>query len=161
MPYKQLCLAIDAAGEMESMATLNTDFQAFKGHIRDPFNYFGSACFIDYLVQTYGLELMGELYHSSDFTTLYGSSLAALNDEWRRSLEAQQGDRTLDAQALTERTLHVSQAYAYVFNNYNDTDTLLLGYAAVDRARVALWKGKFDEVDQWLQVFTDFTGFTP
>jgi hypothetical protein len=143
------------------MAAINTDFQAFNGHIRDPFNYFGSACFVEWLIERNELDAMSRLYHTSDYLNLYGTSLFALDSDWHASLGARQGERTLDSQALASREDAVSQAYAYAFGNYNGSETMHLAYAMADRARVALWQGRFDETDQWIAEFTALTGFAP
>gem|GEM_PF-391255 len=161
LPYDQICLAVFQAGLMPSMAAINTDFQAFKGHIRDPFNYFSSACFVGWLIEQYGLEPMSRVYHTSDYVNLYGMSLSTLDSDWRVSLGAQRIAPTLDAQAFAEREQSVSQAYAYVFGNYNGSEVMHLAYAMVDRARVALWQGRLADVDRWLTEFTTLTGFTP
>jgi hypothetical protein len=146
---------------MPSMADLNEDFLAFKGHIRDPFNYFGSACFIGFLIHTYGLGPVATAYHTGDFNGQFGESLTELNQDYRNQLGSWAGRLTIDAHALEARTNKVSEAYAYIFANYNNTEAMFLAYAAVDRARVALWRGEFDEVDRWLKEFTTFSGFTP
>jgi len=161
LPYNQFCEAIYAAGRMPSMADLDADFQAFNGHIRDPFNYFGSACFVSYLLDTYGLEKMSLLYHSGDYANLYGKSLYTLNEEWQNTLEAGLNTLTIDQDALASRTSKVSEAYAYAFGNYNGSQVMHLAYAAVDRARIALWQGNFTEADRWLAEFTKLTGFQP
>jgi hypothetical protein len=143
------------------MAALNDDFQAFKGHIRDPFNYFGSACFIGYLIHTYGVGSMSLAYHSGDFNSQFGKPLDGLNQDYRNELGSWAGRMTIDKDALRIRMGKVSEAYAYVFANYNGTEAMHLAYASVDRARIALWRGEFTEVDRWLQEFTTFSGFTP
>jgi LysM repeat protein len=159
LPYDQFCGGIYKAGRMSSMAALHTDFQAFNGHIRDPFNYFGSACFVGYLIDTYGLDRMAQLYHTSDYFSIYGKNLSNLDAEWQNALASEQGSVTVDSDQLKNQTLRVAEAYAYIFSNYNESETLFYGYAAVDRARVALWQGNFTEVDRWLAEFTKITGF--
>jgi LysM repeat protein len=159
IPYDQFCEGIYAADKMSSMAVLHTDFQAFNGHIRDPFNYFGSACFVGYLINTYGLDKMAQLYHTSDYVGIYGQSISSLDAEWQNTLAANLGSLSIDSDQLKNQTLRVSESYAYIFSNYNESETLFYGYAAVDRARVALWQGNFAEVDRWLAEFTKITGF--
>lgn len=161
LPYDQICLAIYATGRTESMAAINTDFQAFNGHIRDPFNYFSSACFVQWLIARGSVAPLGEAYHTSDYTNLYGMSLYSLDADWRTSLEAHQNELSIDAQTFVSQTSKVSHAYAYVFGNYNGSEMMHVAYAMVDRARVALWRGDFGEVDRWLSEFTNLTGFIP
>lgn len=161
LPYDQICLAIYAAGSMESMAAIDRDFQKFNGHIRDPFNYFSSACFVDWLIEQDGLEPLSRVYHTSDYLNLYGTSLLSLDEDWRNSLEAHRNELTIDAQGFAARSAQVSHAYAYTFGNYNGSEMMHIAYAMVDRARVALWRGDFAEVDRWLGEFTALTGFVP
>lgn len=161
LTYDQMCEAIYAMGRMPSMAALNNDFQAFNGHIRDPFNYFGSACFVGYLTKSYGRGAMSIAYHTGEFEEVFGVSLSRLNQDWHGSLENGKVRLTLDFGAFESRMSRVSNAYDYVFESYDGSSNLHLAYAAVDRARVALWRGEFDEVDRWLREFTSFTGYTP
>src|SRR5574341_1065798 len=161
LPYDQICLAINAVGRSESMAAINTDFQAFNGHIRAPFNYFSSACFVDWLIDQYGIAPLAGVYHTSDYPNLYGTSLFSLDADWHANLESRGAELSLDAEAFASRTDRVSHAYAYVFGSYNGSETMHVAYAMVDRARVALWQGNFPEVDRWLTEFTNLTGFVP
>jgi LysM repeat protein len=161
MPYEQLCLGIVTAGELPSMALMDRDFHYFQGHIEDRFNYFGSACFVQYLVQTYGLQPMSQLYHSSDYMALYGKSLPDLDQEWRTSELARQSQMIIDPAALVSYTQEVTSVYGYVFNNLNDTATSHQAYLAVDQARIALWKGDYASVRLWLDNVYQLTGLTP
>ena len=159
LPYDQLCAAIKAAGEMPSMAAINVDWQQFQGHIRNPFEYFGSGCFTGWLIEEYGVAAMDDLYHSSDYANLYGTSLAALNGIWHDRLETLAPSVTLDPAQLVTYTGRVGNAYDYVFDNYNGTEEMHRAYVMVDRARIALWKGDFVETQRWLDEFTALTGY--
>jgi len=159
--YDQLCLAAYQSGELPSMAEIETDWQRFQGHIRDYFNYFGSGCFVGWLVEQEGIETVGRLYNTSDYVNLYGESLPALDAQWRDSLEADLGTLTLDTPTLTRFKAELAQAYAYVFGNYNDSDQMHQAYTAVDQARLALWRGDFEQAAFWLDEVYAMTGFNP
>lgn len=161
LPYDQVCLAAYASGQLPSVAAVERDWQAFQGHIRHSFNYFGSACFIDYLIDTYGLEPLSRLYHTSDYVTLYGKSLRELDNAWQATLAARQSELTIDPAALTAYTQELEVAYDFVFDNYNGTDLMQQAYLAVDQARVAVWKGDFTSARRWLDEVYTLTGFTP
>ena len=161
MPYDQLCLGIMAADQMPPLAVIDRDFNYFQGHIEDRFDYFGSACFVQYLVDTYGLQPMSQLYHSSDYVGLYGSTLSDLDQRWRASLAARQGQMTIDPAALVSYTQEVTSAYRYVFKNINDTLAMHQAYLAVDQARIALWKGDYPSTRHWLDQVYQLTGLTP
>lgn len=149
-PLAALCPAISAAGMLPSMAAIETDPDAFKGHIRHPFNYFGAACFTDYLIDTYGLDAFEELYQTSAYTLVYGKSLNTLEAEWRAVLAAQKVK--IDPQRLRASEIAVAESYAFIFYHYDDMQPRFYeAYLAADRARVALWMGDFDAVDQWVE----------
>ncbi|MCC6905936.1 MAG: LysM peptidoglycan-binding domain-containing protein [Anaerolineae bacterium] len=159
LPYQQVCLAAYAAGEMRSMAAIERDWQQFEGHIRHRFNYFGSGCFVDYLIQTYGLEAMSSLYNTSDYTALYGKSLADLDAEWFATLDTNQGELRVSAEEMSGYSNEVAEVYAYVFANTNGTELMHEAYVAADQARLALWRGDYEQVDFWVEQVAVITGF--
>lgn len=161
MDYDQLCLAAYAAGEMASMSVIEKDFQSFLGHNRHRFNYFGSACFVGRLIDEYGLESLSKLYHTSDYVNIYGKTLAELDADWQADLAARQSELTADPVALVDYTKEWTDTSDYVFKNYNGTVEMHRAYAAVDRARVALWQANYDEVRRWLDEVYAITGYAP
>ena len=161
LPVDQVCLGAYAAGRMRSMAAIERDWQSFEGHIRDRFNYFGSACFVRYLVETYGLGPLSQLYNTSEYLTLYGTSLDTLDADWQASLAARQSELTIDPQEMVTYTDEVAAVYDYVFDNYNGTGTMHRAYALVDQARLALWRGDYPSVRRLLDELYALTGFTP
>lgn len=161
IPLDQLCLGMYAAGEMPSMYALENDWQSFEGHIRHRFNYFGSGCFVKYLIETYGLGLMSQLYHLSNYSELYGASLYDMNEEWQVSLAARQSELEIDPDNLSLYTEKVTQVFELVFDNYNGTELMHQAYAIADKARIALWKGDYETTQYWLDQFYALTGFPP
>ncbi len=161
LPYDELCTGIYAAGLMPSMTALEQDWQAFLGHIRNPLNYFSSACFVDYLIDTYGLDAMSRLYHTSDYEDIYGASLDSLDTDWREMLDQNSGSLTLSPEDLTAYTEEVGRTYDFILNNFNGTAILYEAYAAVDQARIALWKGNYPEARRWLDTVYQVIGYKP
>jgi hypothetical protein len=125
------------------MASLTSELNAFLGHIADPFNYFGSACFVGHLVELEGVETLKQLYHTSDYLALYGNTLVGLDAEWQAALAIRAEGLTIDPGPLVEYTDELSRAYDYVFENYDDSPGMVDAYHAVDRASVALWSGNY------------------
>ncbi len=161
VPYDQLCLAIYAADQMQSMAAIDRDFKAFQGHIENRFNYFGAACFVEYLVQHYGLDMVRKVYHTSDYGSLTGKSLAQLNDEWQATLKARQGELRLDPAKLVSADREVNMAYDFIFSNYDGSVGLHEAYLDTDRARIALWRGDMATMRHWLDAMYALTGYHP
>lgn len=157
-PFEQLCAQASQADALPSVTAINRDFQQFRGHIRSRFSYFGSACFVAYLIDTYGIERMAQLYPNSAYIDLYGQSLAALETEWRAHLAAQ--GFSPDEQLLPY-TEEVAVAFAYVFGSYDGDERVHLGYLAADRARTALWRADYDSARYWLDQMYSVTGFDP
>jgi hypothetical protein len=139
LTYREWCAAIHAAGMMPSMNTIEHDWSAFEGHIRNPYSTFGSGCFVGYLIDLYGLETVQQLYSTSDYTELTGKSLLELNDEWQATLA--QLEPAIDAAALVALADEIGAAYDLIIANYGPTEGLLTAYTAIDEARTALWQG--------------------
>lgn len=152
LPAGEWCAAMDAAGMIAPLVDIETDREAFKGHIRHPATYFGAGCFTGYLIDTYGLESFREVYTTSAYTTVYGKTLAELDAEWRATLAARWAQApTLDAARLRSAEQQVAETYAYVFYHYEDENPVYYeAYLAADRARVALWKGDFEAAEGWV-----------
>lgn len=159
--YGQLCLAAYAAGETPSLTAIERDWQSYQGHIRNYFNYFSSGCFVQWLIDTYGIETINRLYSTSDYIGIYGETLAGLDGLWRDDFEARLGSLSLDSATLTQYSAETAQAYAYVLGNYNDTEMMHQAYIAVDQARLALWRADFEQTGFWLDEVYAITGFSP
>jgi LysM repeat protein len=152
------CGAVEAAGRMPPLADIEEDAGAFRGHIRQPFNYFGAGCFAAYLVDTYGMAKLHAVYASSNYERIYGMTLAELDAEWRAAL-ADHASRRLDPALFAMRADEVAEGYAYVFGGFDESEAHYRAYAAVDQARVALWRGELESVDRWLAVTYGELGF--
>jgi hypothetical protein len=104
---------------------------------------------------------MQQLYHTSDYTTLYGQSLASLNADWQASMEARQPELTIDPAELVDSTEDVTAVYAYVLGSYNGTSNMHRAYALADQARLALWRADYPAMQRALHEVYTLTGFTP
>jgi hypothetical protein len=51
---------------------------------------------------------------------------------------------------LVSYTREVSNAYSTVFYYYDGDERMHLAYTAVDQARIALWRGNYEDVRLWL-----------
>jgi LysM repeat protein len=160
-PYEEYCAAVYKAGRMSSMASLTSELNAFLGHTADPFNYFGSACFVGYLIELEGLDTLEQLYHTADYLALYGETLTGLDADWQAELAARAGQLTIDPGPLVKYTDELSRAYDYVFGNYDDSPVMVDAYHAVDRARVALWSGDYVTTRAALDEVYALTGLSP
>lgn len=161
LKYDDMCAAIYAAERLPTMTAIETDWQAFLGHIRDPFNYFGAACFVDFIVDTYGMDALRQLYITSDYEGVTGRSLAWLDTEFRGTLESNVPLLTFNPDEFAAVADDVRDAYRFVFSNYNSTEVMQQAYIAVDQARIALWKGDSAEARRWLATAYNITGYTP
>lgn len=85
LPHQQICAILWQSGQARSITDLvNGEYGAttFGGHIRTFGNYNLSGCFVGYLVETYGMGQLGQVYSSGDYLGVYGRSLAELEAEW-------------------------------------------------------------------------------
>src|SRR5690606_16956059 len=73
----------DAFRSATQLSQLAYGETAFGGHIRTFFNYNLAGCFVGYLLQTYGMESLDQLYDSGDYAAVYGLTLGELDAAWQ------------------------------------------------------------------------------
>jgi LysM repeat protein len=162
LPADQLCLALNSVGQLPSMPAIEREPKQFEGHIHFRFNYFASSCFVKYLIDFYGIGTFSQLYHSSDYESLYeGRTLAGLDADWQATLAARQGELTADPQAMIAFTSAVNRVYDLAFDVYDGTPKTHQAYLLADQARIALWQADYAAVQSYLDQFYQLTGFTP
>lgn len=161
VPYEQICLGLYAANQLPDLPAIDRTYQVFQGHIQYRFNYFASACFVDYLVQTYGLEAFSRLYHTSDYQDIYGKSMGELTSDWRAWLASRRSELFLDPGTMIQETDKVTRAYEAVLDTYDGSRTMHSAYGAIDKARTALWRGDYLAVDAWLRQVYVLLGYQP
>jgi hypothetical protein len=140
LPLQQICLAYARAG---ALPYVGGDL-SYQGHIRDLENYYTAGCFVQYLVETYGVDAFVRLYPTSDYWGIYGKSLAALVDEWQGQLLATPDVLPFDPVAFVTAAERVKRGYRDLFAAFGNTPEEYLLYAQLDRARTELLAGRFE-----------------
>lgn len=148
LPIATFCAAYRQAGALPAL----TGNLSFQGHTRDLPNYYTAGCFVQYLIETYGVEKFGQLYPTSNYSGLYGQSLAALEAEWLSTVDAAP-PVALDPTALVTAVEQVGQAYSDLFDSFIGQPNELAAYPFVDAARLAVLEGRLAEVTPQLQAF--------
>ncbi len=138
LPLERICRALAADGALPSPSRL----QRFSGHIMDLIPYVTSGCFVRYLIERHGLEAFRRLYPKGDFQSLYGRPLEGLEAEWRADLEARPLPADLDVAEWLRAEQAVRRAYQILFARFRGTPEDLDRYHRIDRARLALWRGR-------------------
>ncbi|MGC9520282.1 MAG: LysM peptidoglycan-binding domain-containing protein [Anaerolineae bacterium] len=123
---------------------------AFDGKFEDLPNYYAAGCFVQYLIETYGVESFSELYPTGNYLAIYGKSLSALESEWKGDLLTSDYEEELDPEALLEATALIADAYDELFADFDATPSEWESYVNIDAARIALLEGRLDDVATYL-----------
>lgn len=138
----EICLAYQRAGALPWVAgTL-----AYRGHIRDMENYYAAGCFVQHLVQTYGVDALARLYPTGDYVGVYGKTLAALAGEWQESLAGSAVTLSFDPVQFVAGAAAVKNGYTALFTAFQPNAESLTRYAELDAARISLLEGRLDDV---------------
>ena len=116
---------------------------------------------MSYLVDTYGLDSLRDVYTTSDYEAVMGRSLSWLDSEWQEAVASQAETPPIDPAQFNTMLEELSAMYRFVFNNYDGTATMHQAYVASDQARVALWQGNLSDAQRWLQTAYDLIGYEP
>ena len=138
MPLQHVCLAYARAGALPDIA----DDLSYRGHIRDMENYYAAGCFVQYLIETYGVGAFVRIYPTSDYMGIYGKPLAALADEWQQQLAASTDPLPFEPSVFVETAAHVKNGYSDLFAAFGYTPAEHARYAQLDAARTALLEGR-------------------
>ncbi len=149
LSIETFCAAYHQAGELPRVSTN----LRYEGHILDLPNYYAAGCFVQYLIQMYGPEKFGKLYATGNYTSVYGKSLAALEEAWIANIEFSNAEIPFDPTDLIAAVDAVSSGYTTLFADFSGTSSQLSAYEALDAARIALLEGEFDTVGQRLADF--------
>jgi LysM repeat protein len=142
LSLEQFCAAYLAAGVLPPVA----QELSFLGHIRDLENYYAAGCFVEYLIDTYGVEPFGRLYPSGNYAAIYGKTLAALEADWQATLAAHSLPLSVAPESLVAGVDALQAAYGQIFTNFSGTPDELAAYRALDSARIALMEGRLEVV---------------
>ena len=89
LSHELICAAARQTADFRSASQLNQmgyGTTGFGGHIRTFLNYNLAGCFVGYLIETYGLARLDQIYSNGDYATAYGKSLTELDNEWQAHL---------------------------------------------------------------------------
>jgi LysM repeat protein len=149
IPLSRFCAAYKQQGQLPDPA----GSLAFQGHIYDLHNYYTSGCFAGYLIETYGLQAFGMVYSGGNFDAIYGKSLQALEQEWFASIDVAQIPVGFDPARLVGAVSTIEASYEAFMPNFSGTTAQLRAYRELDLARLAMLRGKFDEMDGHLSAY--------
>jgi len=146
IPPETFCVAYHQAGKLPRISRP----LRFENHILDLQNYYAAGCFVQYLIETYGMEKFRALYRSGDYESVYALSLEALEEAWIAELESVDMDMAFEPQALVNAVAAVGRFYTTLFANFRGTPAQLATYRTLDAARIALLEGDLTTVNQKL-----------
>jgi len=146
VPLKTFCAAYHQA---EKLPRVSRPLR-FENHIVDLQNYYAAGCFVEYLVETHGLENFRTLYSGGDYEGVYGASLETLEEDWIADIEVSVVSIPFDAEALVNAVSAVGRAYTTLFANYRNTAAQQAAYQTLDTARIALLEGDLATVNEKL-----------
>jgi LysM repeat protein len=143
-----------SAIELDDLAYSAT---GFGGHIRTFFNYNLSGCFVGFLIETYGLGQLNQVYDNGDYISIYGRTLAELDVEWQASLS--NVPILIDPLQFSDLVEEIAQAYdAYVARSPNGTHANWDAYLRLSQARLAVNRGQLENARIELSAFHSLMG---
>ncbi len=142
LPLKTFCAAYNRA---HSLPHVSVEL-SYSGHIYNLENYYTAGCFVGYLIEKYGLQSFGKLYHSGAFTATYGKTPPDLEQEWIASLKTVQLPPDLEPARLVKSVAKLEASYLYFMPSFNGTPIQLKAYYHLDLARLALLTGQLDDM---------------
>lgn len=149
LPINKFCAAYHQTGQLPRVS----GHLSFQGHIRDLDTYYTAGCFVQYLIEQYGPEKFAEVYHTGNYTGIYGQSLADIEADWIAALEAANYSLSFNPDDLVYYVEEVGAAYDRLFTGFTVTETQMEAYQELDRARIALLQGHLNDVEKHLTVF--------
>jgi LysM repeat protein len=152
IPLATFCAAYHQIGRLPDL----TATPSFQGHIRNLDTYYTAGCFVQYLIEKYSAARFAKVYHTGDYATVYGKSLAQLQAEWIASLEASTIALPFDPKDLVDNVTKVADAYDRLFTSFTGTAAQLRAYQELDQARTALLQGHLTDTITHLNTFNAF-----
>jgi hypothetical protein len=133
------CAAYAQAGALSRVAT---DL-AYQGHIRNLEHYYAAGCFVQFLLEQYGVAAFARLYPTGDYVGIYGRSLAELEAEWLVATTAHTLPASLDPMALTTAVAETKRAYLDLLVNFDGRPEQVAAYRWLDAQWGAVLAGQF------------------
>jgi LysM repeat protein len=151
IPLSHFCAAYQQAGQLPRVS----GGRDYLGHIRDLDLYFAAGCFVEHLIETYGVQDFKQLFTSGDYAGIYGRTLTQLEAEWVETLDAVGDDLTFAPDDLVTFVGEVADAYDRLFADFGGTPAGMAAYRELDQARIAVLQGRFDEARSHLDEFEE------
>ncbi len=151
IPLTHFCAAYQQAGQLPSLS----GSRSYLGHIRDLDLYSSAGCFVQYLIEMYGVQDFKVLFTDGDFLEIYGRTLAQLEADWEETLRSVGTDLGFDPEDLVAAVAEVADAYDRLFTDFSGTPSQMAAYRELDRARIAMLQAHFDEARAYLAEFED------
>jgi LysM repeat protein len=151
IPLSRFCAAYQQADQLPSLSG-NRDY---LGHIRDLDLYNAAGCFVQHLIEEYGLSDFKQLFISGDYPGIYGRTRSQLEQEWIDTLDAIGTELTFDPDLLVTSVAQVADAYDRLFEDFGGTSSQMAAYHELDQARIAVLQARFDEAKDHLTEFEE------
>lgn len=132
------CTAYSRAGVLPHVS----DNLAYLGHIRNLEHYYAAGCFVQFLIEQYGVTTFAQLYPTGDYMGLYGQSLAALEAEWLMASAARPLATPLDPAALVAAVTKTKRAYLALLMNFEGRPEQVDAYRRLDAQWSAVLAGR-------------------
>lgn len=149
LPIEIFCAAYLQVNSLPSISSSQT---TYLGHINDLQNYYAAGCFVKYLVDTYGIGSLKLVYHDGSYVNVYGKDLYALETEWKARLGTVQIPETLNPLDLVGATNDLQNSYASFFSSFTGNPAQVEAYRTLDKARIALLKGRLADMRTFLEI---------
>lgn len=138
LPLHDFCAAYSQAGALPHVS----DNLAYLGHIRNLEHYYAADCFVQFLIEQYGVTTFAQLYPTGDYMGLYGQSLAALEAEWLMASAVRPLATPLDPAALVAAVTKTKRAYLALLMNLEGRPEQVDAYRRLDAQWSAVLAGR-------------------
>jgi LysM repeat protein len=143
LPHTEICaLAYQTPAFRTATEMSNFGYGAnvFGGHLRTFVHYNLSACFVGFLIETYGMAQFERVYVNGDYAGIYAQTLSQLDSQWQTQLAT--NTPTLNPRAFVTQINAVAQAYtAYTTASTDGNHANWEAYLQLNKARTAINQG--------------------
>lgn len=161
LPHEVICATTMQTPQFRSaveLAQLGYGATQFGGHIRTFVNYNLSGCFVGYLIETFGMEKLAQVYSSGNYRAVYDHSLSELDADWQDQLTTVES--AIDATRFTQSIDEVARAYeTYIAASSGGFHANWAAYLHLNQARLAANRGQLDQARRELDLFRSLMGF--
>jgi hypothetical protein len=104
--------------------------------------YLSAGCFVSYLIEERNLFKFRQLYLTADYLTVYGQTLAELEEDWITSLRDSTDVLPFDTAGLVRVIADIDLAYRRLWANFEGTASQLIAYGELNRGRLSWRQGR-------------------